>query len=180
VDSPAVRDALAARLEDVDDDTRCEALFGLAVRGDPRARLRVRAALARPSGQLWFLEFRAAGALGDPSLHELVLEHAQGWPDNDAVEVEAVVRLTDPAGLGQDLIRGLAEYFRRQAQGRASEVANWWPLVNDMLELAPHRTAELSWAVLPYLADDPDLARRWSAQFDLDVEREGTTRPEPG
>jgi HEAT repeat protein len=36
-DSPALREALAARLEDGDPDTRIEALHGLALRGDPRA-----------------------------------------------------------------------------------------------------------------------------------------------
>lgn len=37
VDSPALRDALAARLEDPDEDTRMEAVHGLALRGDARA-----------------------------------------------------------------------------------------------------------------------------------------------
>ena len=37
-DSPALRDALAARLDDPDEDTRLEAIHGLALRGDDRAR----------------------------------------------------------------------------------------------------------------------------------------------
>lgn len=36
-DDPALRDALAARLEDPDEDTRMEAVHGLALRGDDRA-----------------------------------------------------------------------------------------------------------------------------------------------
>jgi methionyl-tRNA formyltransferase len=36
-DSPALRDALAARLADADADTRIEAVYGLALRGDERA-----------------------------------------------------------------------------------------------------------------------------------------------
>jgi methionyl-tRNA formyltransferase len=36
-DTPTLRDALAARLEDSDDDTRIEAVHGLALRGDTRA-----------------------------------------------------------------------------------------------------------------------------------------------
>jgi methionyl-tRNA formyltransferase len=36
-DSPALREALAARLADADADARIEAVYGLALRGDPRA-----------------------------------------------------------------------------------------------------------------------------------------------
>jgi methionyl-tRNA formyltransferase len=36
-DTPVLRDALAARLDDADDDTRIEAVHGLALRGDTRA-----------------------------------------------------------------------------------------------------------------------------------------------
>ena len=37
-DSPTLRDALAARLDDPDEDTRMEAIHGLALRGDERAQ----------------------------------------------------------------------------------------------------------------------------------------------
>ena len=37
-DTPVLRDALAARLDDPDEDTRMEAVHGLALRGDERAQ----------------------------------------------------------------------------------------------------------------------------------------------
>ncbi len=45
-DSPALRDALAARLDDADEDTRMEAVHGLALRGDERAEAPARDLLA--------------------------------------------------------------------------------------------------------------------------------------
>ena len=45
-DSRQLRDALAARLDDPDEDTRLEAVHGLAVRGDPRAEAPARDLLA--------------------------------------------------------------------------------------------------------------------------------------
>ena len=49
-DSPALRDALAARLDDPDDDTRLEAIHGLALRGDHRAQAPAREAIAHDAG----------------------------------------------------------------------------------------------------------------------------------
>ena len=68
VDSPAVREALAARLDDADLDARCEALVGLSYRRDSRALPRVRAALSRPSGDVWRLEMIAAGGVVGPAV----------------------------------------------------------------------------------------------------------------
>ena len=45
-DAEELRDALAARLDDPDEDTRLEAVHGLAVRGDPRAEAAARDLLA--------------------------------------------------------------------------------------------------------------------------------------
>ena len=100
-----IRDALAARIDDSDVETRCEALLGLAYRQDLRALPYVRDALALANGDVWMLELRAAGALGDPSLHPLVNQHLDGWNDPDAAVIDGVYRLTDPAGIGLDVLR---------------------------------------------------------------------------
>jgi len=54
-DSPALRDALAARLEDTDPEARIEAVHGLALRGDERAVEPALALLAagEPGGTRW-------------------------------------------------------------------------------------------------------------------------------
>jgi HEAT repeat protein len=102
IDTGPVREALAARLEDIDADTRYEALVGLARRQDRRALVRVKEALSRPSENLWRLEIVAAGMFVDPQLHELVLRHQTGWQDADGARAADVARrLTDPAGPGR-------------------------------------------------------------------------------
>jgi HEAT repeat protein len=56
-DGEPLRDALAARLEDPDEDTRLEAVHGLALRGDPRATAPARDLLAahadEPVDSVW-------------------------------------------------------------------------------------------------------------------------------
>ena len=65
-DGPEVRAALLARAEDSSPQTRAEALFGLAVRRDPRAVPHLIRALSSPHvGQL---EVDAAAAAADPRL----------------------------------------------------------------------------------------------------------------
>lgn len=63
-DSPAIRDALAARLRDDDEDTRCEAMVGLARRNDPRATEAVAKELENEC--VGRLAIEAAGLLCDP------------------------------------------------------------------------------------------------------------------
>jgi len=156
VDAPAVREALAARLDDADQDARDEALLGLAHRQDERALPRVRAALARPDGSVRLLELLAAGALGDPSLHPLVLGHLEGWDEDAAAQVDAVRRLTDPAGPGDDVLDGVAELSRRRAHGRPDGAAlAAWTTTAAMLDLAPGRAPALHEQVLARLVDDP-------------------------
>ena len=156
VDTPALRETLLARVDDIDRDARSEALVGLAYRRDPRALPLVAAALARPSGSLWKLELVAAGALSDPSLHGLVLQHQTGWDDPRSVAVaEAVRRLTDPEGPGSDVLEGVAELYRRRSRDEPEEYAlGWWLLMNDMLDIAPYRAPEFLDGVLARLVGD--------------------------
>lgn len=156
VDTPAVREGLAARLDDADQDARDEALLGLAHRQDERALPRVRAALTRPDGSVWLLELLAAGALGDPSLHALVLGHLEGWDEDAAAQLDAVRRLTDPAGPGDDVLDGVAELSRRRAHGRPDGAAlAAWTTMAAMLDLAPGRAPALHEQVLARLVEDP-------------------------
>ncbi len=161
IDTPAIREALAARLDDTDDDTRCEALLGLAYRQDARALPRVHAALSRPDGSVWMLELRAAGALGDPQLHPLVAQHLDGWDEPETNTIDAVYRLTDPAGIGDDVLGGVADLYRRRAHGQSEgDALRWWTLMNAMLDIAPHQAKEFLHATAVLLSDDPIAYRK--------------------
>lgn len=172
VDTPALREALAARLDDIDRDTRSEALVGLAYRQDARALPRVRDALSRPSGDVWRLEMVAAGALCDQQLHELVLQHQLRWSTADAARTADMVRrLTDPTGPGNDVLVGVAELCRRRAQGRPDgDALAAWQLMTEMLDIAPHRAPQFLDAVLDRLADDEAAQRERSALAQLAAE----------
>jgi hypothetical protein len=82
-DSQAAKDALATRLADSDDDTRCEALLALAKTGDSRAATALQDRLAGDPADLFLLEVRAAGELADPALHPLLLQVSQEWAGHD-------------------------------------------------------------------------------------------------
>lgn len=161
VDTPEVRAALAARLDDADDEARCEALVGLSYRQDERALPRVRAALSRPDGEVWTLELEAAAALGDPSLHDLVRQHQDGWDDEDGARTaQLALRLTDPTGPGEDVFDGVAELSRRRAHGEPDgEALAAWHLMHRLLGIAPRRAGEFFRAVLARLEGD-DAAQR--------------------
>ncbi|GAA0244633.1 HEAT repeat domain-containing protein [Cryptosporangium japonicum] len=152
VDGTTVREALAARLTDRHGEARREALIGLARRRDPRALPAVRAALCR--SDVWLLEVEAAGALGESSLHPLVIRHLDGWDGGAARTVAAVARLTDPDGLGADLIDGLAAWYRSGGPLAADADPGWWRIALDLLELAPYRATELASAVAGRLGSD--------------------------
>jgi hypothetical protein len=118
--------------------------------------------LARADGSLHRLELEAAGALGDPSLHELVLLHQAGWDDDgDPAALATVVRrLTDPAGPGDDVTAGVAELHRRRSAGLDDgDALTWWRVMGAMLDVAPYRAAELLAAVEAQLADDAEALR---------------------
>lgn len=71
VDSDAVRDALAARLDDPHEETRAEAVEGLARRRDPRALPVLQRELEQ--GPEWQHYIEAAELFGDPSLYPALL-----------------------------------------------------------------------------------------------------------
>jgi HEAT repeats/HEAT repeat len=175
MDGPRLRDALAERLRDDHDDTRCEALLGLARRADPRALPVLMRRLAAPN--VYALEVESAGALGDPSLHTLVRAHLAGWDDEVVPKICAALRLTDPDGVGDDLLDGLADWYRAACPLGAATEGYWWSIAEGLLELAPRRAPEIAEAVrgrvlrtapaLRRLLDSPlaDLARDhgWTA-----------------
>jgi len=146
VDTPALRDALAARLRDPHRETGCEALLGLARRQDPRVRAELRTRLA--GDDVWLAELMAAGALGDPTLHPLVRANLTGWPADLVPKVCATLRLTDPDGVGTDLLDGLARWYAGTDPDRY-----WWSVALHLLEQAPHRAVELADLVAARLDD---------------------------
>lgn len=88
-DSPAVRDVLAARLTDVDDDVRGEAIAGLARRQDERAVAPVLRELREPN--VMALAIEAAYAMPRPEfVPHLEALHA-AHPDEETI-LEALTR----------------------------------------------------------------------------------------
>jgi HEAT repeat protein len=93
LDTPELREALAGRLSDEDDDARCEAIVGLARRGDIRVIPPLRRALVSES--IWALEVEAASLISDHRLHpELVA--LRGWWDVDEELLEEAIRACSP------------------------------------------------------------------------------------
>ena len=81
VDNPAVRSALAARLDDHEGDTACEALLGLALRKDSRVLAPLLAWLDEKPGNLIV---EAAAALGSSeALPALLRLKDDGWEEDD-------------------------------------------------------------------------------------------------
>lgn len=161
VDTPALRDALAARLFDRDPNPRGEALLGLARRRDARALEAVRIQLHGDHVRL--PEIQAAGALGDPSLHVLVRAHLDGWGPAAVRTVCAALRLTDPDGVGDDLLDGLAAWYSNPATNTPVADRYWWSITLGLLDLAEHRAVEIATAVKQRLQDDPEGMDRFYA-----------------
>lgn len=82
--TPAAKDALAVRLDDADEDARCEELLALAQTGDPRAATDLQRRLTVTDEIIYLLEINAAAELADPELHPLLLRLGNDWAgDND-------------------------------------------------------------------------------------------------
>ncbi|HEX6500837.1 MAG TPA: HEAT repeat domain-containing protein [Micromonosporaceae bacterium] len=155
-DGPRLRDALAARLSDPHDETRCEALVGLARRRDSRVLPVLLDRLA--DDNVLVLEVEAAGALGDARLYPLVLRHLADWSGDSADKVCAALRLTDPDGVGDDLLDGLAEWYRSGCPDRRDDDQFWWTVTLGLLDLAEDRAVEIAAGVAARL-DGDDAAR---------------------
>jgi HEAT repeat protein len=82
LDTPELRDALAARLADSDPEIRGEAMIGLALRKDDRARPAIEAALRGPFHGDWPLE--AVEHLASRAWIPLIERHRQNADPEDA------------------------------------------------------------------------------------------------
>ncbi len=82
-DTPAARDALAARLDDEHDETRGEALVALGKTGDPRAMAAVTVRLQGDPATLSSLEIQAAAELADPVLLPVLTRLEAAWEEDD-------------------------------------------------------------------------------------------------
>jgi HEAT repeat protein len=89
LDTPELREALVERLADEDDDTRAEAMVGLARRGDRRMLPALREELA--SGSVGSLAVEAAALIGDPQLHPLLVALRGRW-HVDVESLEEAIR----------------------------------------------------------------------------------------
>lgn len=89
-DSPAIRAALLARLDDEDPETAAEAVLGLARRADPAALARVRAVLERPDQSIGLLVLAAAAELADPVLSPALQALATSWEGDEDEHTAAV------------------------------------------------------------------------------------------
>ncbi len=78
VDTPALREALLARVAEADLELRGEALLGLALRKDPRVIEPLRRELA--SGVITVLAIEAAQRLGDPQFAPVLRAELDGAP----------------------------------------------------------------------------------------------------
>lgn len=81
LDRADIRDALADRLNDKDDETRGEAFAGLAARHDSRVMAPLVAELS--SDSVGILALEAATSLGAPELYELLLEVKEWIGENE-------------------------------------------------------------------------------------------------
>ena len=96
-DTPEAREALAARLDDEHNDTRCEAVSALARIDDERA---VAYLLEHLQGdRVFLLEIEAAAACADPRLEPLLVVIKGWWEDDGDMHVidDAIARCSSDA-----------------------------------------------------------------------------------
>lgn len=116
-------DALAALLDDTDEDSRGEALVALAAAGDDRA-LPVLQRRLEGDHDVSRLELLAAIALAAPELHDALQLLAEGWAgDEDEMTdlARTAVARTAPgaAGAAQQVEQDILEQARRLVPGTA-------------------------------------------------------------
>lgn len=88
IDTPAMREALAERLEDSDFDTHGEALAAMAFLRDPRGLEPLRGALS--ADEVGSLAVEAAETLKEPSLLPFLLDFRSWW-DVDSLLLERAI-----------------------------------------------------------------------------------------
>jgi len=99
-DAEEIRSALVARLIDSDDDTRAEAITGLASRKDKRALEPLKRELATVDFEMdcsRAMNFvGAAGKLGDSELHPLLVKLRGVVPEDDKPYLERAIEACAP------------------------------------------------------------------------------------
>ena len=129
--TPEVLDALAALLDDTDDDARCEALVALAAAGDERALPALHRRLDGDDG-VFRLELVAAIALAAPELHAPLQRLVEGW-DEDEDELTdlahaAVARTAPSAALAaQQVEQNVLEQVSRLVPAARAALTGAYP-----------------------------------------------------
>ena len=80
--------------------------------------------------------------------------HLSGWDDDVVARVCAALRLTDPDGVGDDLLDGLAEWFAGGAPHASDDDRYWWSVTLQVLEHAEYRAPEIAEQVHARLAGE--------------------------
>ena len=99
VDTPEIRQCLMEHITDLDDNTRCEAIVGLAERRDRRVLPALRKELQSESVQPIVVE--AAELLGDPQLHADLLALQTRWGLDDQQLANAIAACSPSGGIRQ-------------------------------------------------------------------------------
>jgi len=127
-DGAAVREALAARLDDPDGDTRDEALVALGRTGDRRALTRAGRVLADPDERgVTLLQLQAAVELAAPELLPVLGAITQEWSGDDdehTARLDRALRRSTPqaAARAAALERRLVDAVNERLAGRAQAV----------------------------------------------------------